>query len=33
MVFERKVNVNVAATVNVHYPVRSQYAISNINNR
>jgi phosphatidylserine decarboxylase len=33
MVFERKANVNVTATVNVHYPIRSQYAISNINQR
>ena len=31
MVFERKSNVNVTATAGVHYPVRSQYAISNIN--
>lgn len=31
MVFERKANVAVTATANVHYPVRSQYAISNIN--
>jgi phosphatidylserine decarboxylase len=31
MVFERKANVAVTATVGVHYPVRSQYAISNIN--
>lgn len=31
MVFERRTNVNVTASVNVHYPVRSQYAISNIN--
>jgi phosphatidylserine decarboxylase len=31
MVFERKANVNVTATANVHYPVRSQYAVSNIN--
>jgi hypothetical protein len=31
MVFERKSNVDVTAKVGVHYPVRSQYAISNIN--
>lgn len=31
MVFERAANVNVTAQVNVHYPVRSQYAVSNIN--
>jgi phosphatidylserine decarboxylase len=31
MVFERKANINVTATVGVHYPIRSQYAISNIN--
>ena len=31
MVFERKSNVNVTAEAKVHYPVRSQYAISNIN--
>ena len=30
MVFERKANVDVTAQVNVHYPIRSQYAISNI---
>lgn len=30
MVFERKSNVNIAATVNNHYPIRSQYAYSNI---
>ena len=30
MVFERQSNVNITATVNVHYPVRSQYAYSNI---
>ncbi len=31
VVFERQANVNVTATVNVHYPIRSQYAVSNIN--
>jgi len=31
MVFERKANVNLTATVGVHYPVRSQYGVSNIN--
>ncbi len=31
MVFERKANLDVTAKVNVHYPIRSQYAISNIN--
>jgi hypothetical protein len=31
LVFERKSNVDVTAKVGVHYPVRSQYAISNIN--
>ncbi len=31
MVFERKANLNVTAKVDVHYPIRSQYAISNIN--
>jgi phosphatidylserine decarboxylase len=31
MVFERKANVNVNATVNVHYPIRSQFGVSNIN--
>ncbi|WKX64281.1 phosphatidylserine decarboxylase [Microcystis aeruginosa] len=30
MVFERQSNVNITATVGVHYPVRSQYAYSNI---
>jgi phosphatidylserine decarboxylase len=30
-VFERKANVNVTANVGVHYPVRSQFAFSNIN--
>lgn len=32
VVFERGANVDVTAKVNTHYPVRSQYAISNINN-
>jgi phosphatidylserine decarboxylase len=31
VVFERKANVNVTAQVGVHYPIRSQYAVSNIN--
>lgn len=31
MVFERKANVDVTAKVGVHYPIRSQYAVSNIN--
>ena len=31
MVFERKANVNVTAKVGTHYPIRSQYAIANIN--
>jgi len=31
MVFERKASVDVTAKVNVHYPIRSQYAVSNIN--
>ena len=31
MVFERKSNVTVTADANFHYPIRSQYAISNIN--
>ena len=31
MVFERKSNVDITAKVGVHYPIRSQYAISNIN--
>lgn len=31
MVFERKANINVTAQVNVHYPIRSQFAVSNIN--
>jgi phosphatidylserine decarboxylase len=30
-VFERKASVNVTAKVGVHYPIRSQYAVSNIN--
>ena len=30
MVFERQSNVNITATVGVHYPIRSQYAYSNI---
>lgn len=30
MVFERESNVNVTAAVGVHYPIRSQYAYSNI---
>lgn len=30
-VFERQANVNVTAAVGTHYPVRSQFAISNIN--
>jgi phosphatidylserine decarboxylase len=30
MVFERESNVNVTAQVGVHYPIRSQYAYSNI---
>ncbi|MGC1377621.1 MAG: phosphatidylserine decarboxylase [Anaerolineales bacterium] len=30
VVFERKANVNITATVGVHYPIRSQYATSNI---
>ncbi len=30
MVFERRANVNITATVGVHYPVRSQYAQANI---
>ncbi|MGI0115809.1 phosphatidylserine decarboxylase [Zooshikella sp. RANM57] len=29
MVFERKANVNITAQTNVHYPIRSQYAIAN----
>lgn len=31
VVFERKANVDVTAKQNVHYPIRSQYAVSNIN--
>jgi phosphatidylserine decarboxylase len=30
VIFEREANVDVTAKVNVHYPIRSQYAISNI---
>lgn len=30
MVFERKSNINITSTASVHYPIRSQYAISNI---
>ncbi len=30
VVFERKSNVNITATVGTHYPIRSQYAYSNI---
>lgn len=30
MVFERQSNINITATVGVHYPIRSQYAYSNI---
>ncbi len=30
MVFERRSNVNITAQVGVHYPIRSQYAYSNI---
>lgn len=30
-VFERRTNVNVTANVGVHYPVRSQFAVANIN--
>ncbi len=30
LVFERKSNVNITATASVHYPIRSQYAYSNI---
>lgn len=29
VVFERRANVNVTAQVNVHYPIRSQYAFAN----
>lgn len=31
MVFERKANVNITASVNTHYPIRSQLAVANIN--
>lgn len=31
MVFERKANVDLTAKVDVHYPIRSQYGVSNIN--
>jgi phosphatidylserine decarboxylase len=31
VVFERKANVDVTAKPNVHYPIRSQYAVSNMN--
>ena len=31
VVFERKANVNVTAKAKTHYPIRSQYAVSNIN--
>jgi len=31
MVFERKANVNVTASVNVHYAIRSQFGVANIN--
>jgi phosphatidylserine decarboxylase len=30
-VFERKANVSISAAVGVHYPVRSQFGVSNIN--
>ena len=30
LIFERQANVNITAQVNVHYPIRSQYAYSNI---
>lgn len=30
MVFERKSNITITAQVGVHYPIRSQYAVSNI---
>ncbi len=30
MVFERKANVDITAQMNVHYPIRSQLAVSNI---
>ena len=32
VVFERKANVDVTAEIGTHYPIRSQYAISNIPN-
>lgn len=31
VLFERKANVDVTAQVGIHYPIRSQYAVSNIN--
>jgi phosphatidylserine decarboxylase len=31
MVFERRANVNVTATRNTHYPIRSQFGVSNLN--
>jgi phosphatidylserine decarboxylase len=31
MVFEREANVNVTAQATLHYPIRSQFAVSNIN--
>jgi len=31
MVFERKANVNATAIVGTHYPIRSQFGVSNIN--
>jgi phosphatidylserine decarboxylase len=31
VIFERKANVDVTAKVGTHYPIRSQYAIANIN--
>jgi len=33
MVFERKANVDITATVGTHYPLRSQYGISNIDEK
>jgi phosphatidylserine decarboxylase len=30
MVFERQANIDVTAHIDIHYPIRSQYAISNI---
>lgn len=30
MVFERKANISITAQTGVHYPIRSQYAVSNI---